>query len=98
MKTPKFITAEEQQVIDTLPGLNLAGIARVIRRDWRGVNYAAEPYLQAMASMDSIRDNYYMDSGASVVLYFLCNANSYRGNIARACKAELNKRAKACRR
>ena len=96
MKTPKFITAEEQQVIDTLPQLTLANIARVIRRDWSSVNYAAEPYLQAMEVMSNIKDTYYMDSGVSVVLYFLCNSSRWRGNIARATKAELNKRAKAC--
>ena len=97
MKSTKFITAEEQSVINTLPTLNLAGIARVVRRNWRGVNYAAEPYLAAMGTLDNIKDDYYLDSGASVVLYFLCNSNSYRGNVARAVKAELNKRAKACR-
>jgi len=96
MKVTKIVTSEEQQVIDTLPTLNLAGIARVVRRDWRGVNYAAEPYLQAMETMNDIKDNYYYDSGVSVVLYFLCNSQTYRGNIARAVKAELNKRAKAC--
>ena len=97
MKSTKIITTEEQSVIDTLPTLNLAGIARVVRRNWGNVWFGAEPYLRAMSEMDSIKDPYYADSGASVVLYFLCNSNSWRGSIARATKAELNRRAKACR-
>jgi hypothetical protein len=92
----KVITEAEQKVISTLPTLNLAGLARVVRNDWPSVYFGAEPYLQAMSEMDKIQDNYYCDSGVSVVLYFLCNSNTWRGNIARATKAELNKRAKAC--
>ena len=64
-------------------------IAREIRRDWTKVNYAAKPYLEAMSCLDSIRDNYYNDSGRSVVLYFLANASTWRGETAKRIKAEL---------
>lgn len=68
-------------------------IAREIRADWskigKGVNYAAKPYLDAMGSLDKISDPYYEDSGKSVVLYFLANASSYRGEKAKTLKAEL---------
>jgi hypothetical protein len=68
-------------------------IAREIREDWSkqgtGVNYAAKPYLSAMAFMDSINSNYGCDSGKSVVLYFLSNATAWRGEVARRVKAEL---------
>lgn len=57
----------------------------------KGVNYAAKPYLDAMMDLDSIGDNYYADSGASVVSYFLANAASWRGPVAKAIKIELNK-------
>lgn len=70
-------------------------IAAEIRKDWKKVNYAAVPYLDAMSSLSSIKDNYYYDSGVSVVLYFLCNANSWRGEVARRVKKELNVMAKA---
>ena len=53
------------------------------------VNYAAKPYLQAMFSLNSIDDAYGMDSGRSVVAYFLSNARSFRGDDARRLKAEL---------
>lgn len=64
-------------------------IAREIRKDWQKVNYAAKPYLDAMASLDSIEDKYHYDSGKSVVLYFLSNASSWRGENAKRIKAEL---------
>ena len=68
----------------------LNAIARDIRKDWGAkVNYAARPYLEAMLSLDSIQDPYYNDSGRSVVLYFLANAGTYRGENAKALKAEL---------
>ncbi|MCX6783335.1 MAG: hypothetical protein NTZ20_05125 [Candidatus Levybacteria bacterium] len=70
---------------------NLASIAAEIYRDWGAakVNYAAKPYLSAMRGMDSINDNYGADSGKSVVLYFLSNAATWRGDVAKRVKAEL---------
>ena len=64
-------------------------IAREIRKAWTKVSPYAEPYLGAMQSLDTIDDNYYLDSGKSVVLYFLGNANTWRGEDARRIKAEL---------
>ena len=64
-------------------------IARDIRNDWKKVNYAAKPYLEAMASLSSIEEKYILDSGRSIVLYFLANANSWRGDKAREIKREL---------
>ena len=64
-------------------------IAADIRADWKKVNFAAEPYLEAMESLDKITDHYYADSAKTIVLYFLSNAGSWRGNVAKATKAEL---------
>lgn len=65
-------------------------IAKEIRTDWGSkVNYAAVPYLKAMGELESIEDSYFMDSGRSVVLYFLANAQTWRGEKARAIKKEL---------
>ena len=64
-------------------------IAREIRKAWTKVSPYAEPYLEAMESLDSINDNYYFDSGKSIVLYFLSNASTWRGDDARRIKAEL---------
>jgi hypothetical protein len=68
----------------------LSTIAREISRNWAGkVNFGAKPYLDAMRSLDDIKDNYYEDSGRSVVAYFLSNASTWRGETAKEIKAEL---------
>jgi hypothetical protein len=64
-------------------------IAREIVQDWERPNYAAVPYLEALADLDTVADDYYYDSGRSVVLYFLSNAGTWRGETARRIKAEL---------
>lgn len=64
-------------------------IAREIRKTWTKISPYVEPYLEAMQSLNSINDNYYFDSGKSIVLYFLSNANTWRGEDARRIKAEL---------
>ena len=64
-------------------------IARDISKDWKNVNYAAKPYLEALAQLDTINDSFFADSAKYVVLYFLGNASSWRGPVAKAIKAEL---------
>lgn len=65
-------------------------IAAEISKDWKKVNFAAKPYLEAMYSLDSITDKYIMDSGKSIVAYFLSNASTWRGETAKRIKKELN--------
>lgn len=67
----------------------LSEIVDEIYADWRKVNYAAEPYLSAMREMDTVNTPYGLDSGRSIVQYFLANATSWRGETARRVKAEL---------
>jgi hypothetical protein len=69
---------------------SLSTIANEISRDWKPVNYAAKPYLSAMYSLDKITDSYGMDSGWSIVAYFLSNATTWKGEKAREIKKELN--------
>jgi hypothetical protein len=64
-------------------------IAKEIRMNWTKVNYGAEPYLSAMSSLNSIHDKYYMDDAKSIVLYFLSNAGTWKGDKAKEIKAEL---------
>ena len=64
-------------------------IAREIREDWKKVNYAAEPYLNAMQQLICPEESYFMDSGDSVVRYFLANATTWRGEKAKVIKLEL---------
>ena len=64
-------------------------IAKEIKADWKNVNYAAKPYLEAMGDLTDITDNYYQDSAVSVIAYFLSNATSWKGDKAKEIKAEL---------
>lgn len=73
-------------------------IAAEIRKDWsaqgKGIYFGAKPYLSAMGTLNSIDEPYGQDSGKSIVLYFLSNAMTWKGEVARRVKAELNKMAK----
>jgi hypothetical protein len=64
-------------------------IAEEIRKDWKNVYFGAEPYLKAMERIDTIDDMYRYDTAKSVVLYFLSNAKTWRGEVARRVKKEL---------
>jgi len=69
---------------------SLAEIAGEIQKDWKKVYFGAKPYLHAMSTLDSVDDNYGLDSGDSIVRYFLANASTWRGEKAREIKKELN--------
>lgn len=73
---------------------SLSSIAAEIKRDWSkakgGIYFGAVPYLDAMSTMESIDDKYGYDSGESIVVYFLGNARTWKGETAKRVKAELN--------
>jgi hypothetical protein len=73
--------------IETVRPLHV--IARDIYQAWPKVNYAAKPYLEAMRELSSINDRYGYDDARSIVLYFLSNAASFRGDNAKTLKLEL---------
>ena len=66
-------------------------IAREIESDWKNVNYAARPYLDAMYTLETVDDMFIADTAQSVIGYFLANARSWTGETARRVKKELNK-------
>lgn len=68
---------------------SISTIAREIRRNWKPVNFAAAPYLEAMEELDNINSKYGADDGKSIVRYFLSNASKWRGPVAKTIKAEL---------
>lgn len=70
-------------------------IAREIAADWRKPYFGAVPYLEAMATLNSIHGAYYQDSAKSIVAYFIANAGTWRGDTARRVKAELKALLKA---
>lgn len=65
-------------------------IAREIRTDWRRPYFGAVPYLDAMGQLNSIQDMYMFDPASSIVIYFLSNAGTWKGETARRIKKELN--------
>ena len=67
----------------------ISKIANEIRKDWKNPNYAARPYLDAMNCLDEMSDYFYNDSAQSVILYFLSNASTWRGDTAKRIKSEL---------
>lgn len=64
-------------------------IARDISSDWAKPYFGAVPYLDAMHSLSTMQDKFYFDDASDVVRYFLANANTWKGETARAIKAEL---------
>lgn len=84
-----FLTRNRFASTGKIAARSLSDIAMEIRRDWRPVNFAAKPYLDSMSGLDSIHDSDGYDSAKSIVLYFLNNAGSWRGEVAKRVKAEL---------
>lgn len=65
-------------------------IAREIRKDWGAkMSVYAKPYVDAMMQLNSINDRYYFDSAREIVQRFLCNAGTWRGDVAKRIKLEL---------
>ena len=69
----------------------LHALASAIKTDTYGKPWFAyaKPYVDALETLDTIEDNYFADSGRSIVSYALANLGSWRGDIAKQVKAEL---------
>lgn len=64
-------------------------IANDICKDWQKMPYNAKVYIPALYSLSSVNDNYGLDSGRSIINYFLANASGWKGERAKAIKLEL---------
>lgn len=73
-------------------------IANEIGLNWKKPYFGAVPYLRAMHSLRDVTDAYGYDDGRSIVMYFLANANTWKGETARRIKAELKELLKASAR
>lgn len=73
---------------------SLREITSEIKKLWNPMSPYARPYFNAMLELESINDRYMHDSGKSIVLYFLANAGSWRGEDARRIKKELKEMCK----
>lgn len=71
--------------VRTLPEL-----CKEIRKDWGSKMYfGAVPYFKAMECLNNVNEMYGFDSGKSIVLYFLSNAQTWKGPKAKEIKSEL---------
>ena len=73
------------------PQRSLYEIATEIRQDWKKVYFGAVPYLDAMSCLTNVTDKYGYDDGETMVLYFLSNTSSWKGETAKRIKTELKK-------
>jgi len=92
--TRKLALNEEYEALaKALPTMKLNEVGQAVLDNWPKVYYAARPYLDAMLLLTDISQNFGMDTGKSVVVYFLGNAQTWRGEPARLIKKELKRRA-----
>jgi hypothetical protein len=66
------------------PKKTVSQIAVEIKKNWVKPYFGAVPYLNAM-----VYENYGFDGETSIVLYFLSNASTYRGVLAKEHKKQL---------
>lgn len=68
-------------------------IANEILKEWKNPSEYAQmyawPYLKAMTTLNTIHDKYILDDADEIILRFLCNAGSFKGEAARRLKKEL---------
>jgi hypothetical protein len=88
-----FVSAlRDGETVDLEP-LKLRHLATMTRIDWGQKTYfGAVPYLRAMSTLEDVTSRYGADEGDMIVAYFLTNAGTWRGPVARAVKNELKRR------
>lgn len=66
-------------------------IATDIKSTWLNVYFGAVPYLEAMLELDTTDPDapYMFETARDMVIYFLANAQTFRGTDAKRLKAEL---------
>ena len=72
---------------------SLSEIMKEVKKEWPKPYFGAVPYIEALSELNSIKDKYGMDDARSLVLYFLANSQTWRGDTARRIKAELKQMA-----
>lgn len=78
-----------------LTKLTVSSLAEMIRQDWKKPYFAAVPYINAMLRIPSITvkgEMFFHDDVESVLRYFISNSSTWRGDVAKAVKAELKRR------
>ena len=83
---------ETSELATTLRSLKIWQIAKLIKQNWTKPYFGAVPYINAMMSVEDITDRFGFDPATEIVNYFLGNASTWRGETAKAIKAELKRR------
>jgi len=65
-------------------------IAKDIRENWKNIDPFAKEYVDALAKMKTINEKYGCEDADTIVIRFLCNVQTWRGEHARRIKLELN--------
>ena len=60
-----------------------------VKREWKKPYFGAVPYIQALSECSSPDDVYLREDARGLINYFLANATSWRGDVAKRIKAEL---------
>ena len=82
---------------NTIQQFTLSELANIALADWpRKPNFcfAARPYLEALFDINqkTVSGSYGYDSIQGIVLYFITNTGSWKGEVARLVKGELKRR------
>jgi hypothetical protein len=97
-KAPKASAGVDERTAGMIRDGDLSDLAGMIVRDLRSqgkkMPFGAQPYIDAMRQLSDISQNYGADSGSSIVAYALSNLAQYKGETAKAIKAELKRRLK----
>jgi hypothetical protein len=82
---------------ENIQNKTLSQLSSIVYQDWKKVNFAAAPYLSAFSMFHTLDlgEQVGYDSAKSVVLYFLSNSGSWRGDTAKIVKTELKRRLRA---
>lgn len=64
-------------------------IAKDIYADWKSPYFGAVPYLEAIDRLNHVDDKFGEEDGRTQVIYLLSNMTTWKGEVARRIKAEL---------
>jgi hypothetical protein len=67
----------------------ISTIASEIYLNWTKPYFGAVPYLDAMQSLETVNDSFGCDDAKTIIIYFLSNATTWRGETAKRIKLEL---------
>lgn len=60
-----------------------------VDQSWTNPYFGAVPYIRALKSLDNLNDMFVNDKAVDLVRYFLSNAQTWKGVVARRIKKEL---------